>query len=72
MSLEPGFTIFRRFTPELIQVLWYYQWKVSEAKKALNDYDKEHTGGVTSFDDEKRNELLTALDSALRDYCKLT
>jgi hypothetical protein len=76
MSSDPQFLIFQRFELERIQLLLYYQLKVTVAKNALNDYDKDqaekHTGGVSSFDDEKRNKLLVALDSALLEYGKIT
>ena len=76
MSLDPQFLILRRFEPERVQLLLYYQLKVSEAKNALNNYDKDQpekrTGGVSSFHDEERNKLLVALDRALLEYGKIT
>jgi hypothetical protein len=59
-----------------IQLLFLYQWRVEEAENALNDYDKNQVekgkGGVSSFNNEQWNELLTALDCALLEYGKIT
>ena len=54
-------------------MILYYELEVSKAEKALNDFNKEKcTSGVSSFDDEERNKLLTALNRALLDYSKIT
>ena len=76
MSFSPHFQIFRRFAPEQLEVLLYHELKVEKLKKELNDFDedqaKESKRGVISFNDKKRNKLLTALDNALLDYSKIT
>lgn len=73
MSLDSQFQIYRYFAQPQLQLLLYYQSIVIKAEKALNDFDEgKRTSGVPSFDDEERNKLLTALDSAIQDYSKIT
>jgi hypothetical protein len=73
MSSDRNFRIYRQFAQAQLEVILYYQLEVSKAEKALNDFDEEKcTSGVSSFDDEERNKLLTALDRALLDYSKIT
>jgi hypothetical protein len=54
-------------------VILYYQLEVSKAEKALNDFNKEkYISGISSFNNEERNKLLTTLDRVLLDYSKIT